>query len=68
MKLLFDHNLSPRLVMHLADRYPGSQHVFLLGMGEADCSTAEIEGSIRSAREAIEDFEKSSDSGVLTLL
>ena len=36
MKLLFDHNLSPRLVTRLADRYPDSQHVFLLDMGEAD--------------------------------
>ena len=36
MKLLFDHNLSPRLVDRLDDLYPGSQHVFLLEMGEAD--------------------------------
>ena len=36
MKLLFDHNLSPRLVTRLADLYPDSQHVFLLDMGEAD--------------------------------
>ena len=36
MKLLFDHNLSPRLVTRLADRYLDSQHVFLLEMGEAD--------------------------------
>ena len=34
MKLLFDHNLSPRLVTRLSDRYPDSQHVFLLDMGE----------------------------------
>jgi predicted nuclease of predicted toxin-antitoxin system len=32
MKLLFDHNLSPRLVRNLADLYPNSQHVFLLEM------------------------------------
>ena len=32
MKLLFDHNLSPRLVERLADRYPSSSHVFLLGL------------------------------------
>lgn len=36
MKLLFDHNLSPRLVDRLADLFPGAQHVFLLTMGEAD--------------------------------
>ncbi|WP_169222276.1 DUF5615 family PIN-like protein [Brasilonema sp. UFV-L1] len=29
MKLLFDHNLSPRLVVHLADVYPDSNHVYL---------------------------------------
>jgi predicted nuclease of predicted toxin-antitoxin system len=32
MKLLFDHNLSPRLVRNFADLYPNSQHVFLLEM------------------------------------
>jgi predicted nuclease of predicted toxin-antitoxin system len=36
MKLLFDHNLSPQLVNRFADLYPGSQHVFLLGMDQAD--------------------------------
>lgn len=35
MKLLFDNNLSPRLATLLADLYPGSAHVHLLGMGEA---------------------------------
>ena len=32
MKLLFDHNLSPRLVQKFADLYPKSQHLFLLEM------------------------------------
>jgi predicted nuclease of predicted toxin-antitoxin system len=32
MKLLFDENLSPRLVRLLADVYPESTHVHLLGM------------------------------------
>jgi predicted nuclease of predicted toxin-antitoxin system len=32
VKLLFDHNLSPRLVDRLVDLYPGSSHVFLLGL------------------------------------
>jgi predicted nuclease of predicted toxin-antitoxin system len=36
MKLLFDHNLSPRLVDRLADIYPSSQHLFLIGLDEAD--------------------------------
>jgi len=32
VKLLFDQNLSPRLVDHLADLYPGSMHVQSLGL------------------------------------
>ena len=32
MKLLFDQNLSPRLVVRLADLYPDSNHVYLLGL------------------------------------
>lgn len=33
MKLLFDQNLSPRLVTMLADIFPGSQHVQSVGLG-----------------------------------
>lgn len=36
MKLLFDQNLSPRLVTRLADRYPDSAHTDLLGLGNDD--------------------------------
>jgi predicted nuclease of predicted toxin-antitoxin system len=36
MKLLFDQNLSPRLPRRLADLYPGSDHVFELGLERAD--------------------------------
>lgn len=36
MKLLFDQNLSPRLVDRLADLYPHAAHVDILGLGEAD--------------------------------
>lgn len=35
MKLLFDQNLSPRLVQHLSDLYPGSVHVSDRGLGAA---------------------------------
>jgi len=35
MKLLFDQNLSPSLVGHLRDLFPGSEHVFQLGLGDA---------------------------------
>ena len=36
MKLLFDQNLSPRLVTRLADLYPDSQHVSFIGLDEVD--------------------------------
>ncbi len=36
MKLLFDQNLSFRLVKQLADLFPGSTHVRLLGMAQRD--------------------------------
>lgn len=36
MKLLFDHNLSPRLVTRLADIFPDSNHVYNLDMEQAD--------------------------------
>ena len=35
MKLLFDHNLSPRLVNRLADLYPDSNHVYPVGLDTA---------------------------------
>lgn len=36
MKLLFDQNLSPRLINRLADLYPDSQHVSFIGLDQAD--------------------------------
>ena len=33
VKLLFDQNLSPKLVNHLSDLYPDSDHLNLLGLG-----------------------------------
>lgn len=38
MKLLYDQNLSPKLVRRLADLFPNSDHVFALHLGEADDS------------------------------
>lgn len=35
MKLLLDENLSPKLVVRLADLFPGSQHVFEAGLGSS---------------------------------
>ena len=39
MKLLFDQNLSPKLVQQLADLYPNSAHVIDVGLAEADDRT-----------------------------
>ena len=36
MKLLFDHNLSPRLVNRLADLFPESAHIYMLGLEQSD--------------------------------
>ena len=36
MKLLFDENLSHKLVQLLADQFPGSTHVRQLGLATAD--------------------------------
>ena len=36
MKLLFDQNLSPDLVKRLADLFPDSTHVFLVGLDRED--------------------------------
>jgi predicted nuclease of predicted toxin-antitoxin system len=36
LKLLFDQNLAPRLVVALADLFPGSEHVRDVGLAAAD--------------------------------
>ena len=36
MKLLFDENLSPKLVQRLASLFPGSSHVHDCGLGASD--------------------------------
>lgn len=38
VRLLFDQNLSPKLINRLADLYPNSDHLDLLGLGTADDS------------------------------
>jgi predicted nuclease of predicted toxin-antitoxin system len=38
VKLLFDYNLSPRLVTRLSDAYPNSEHVYLVGFDQAEDS------------------------------
>jgi predicted nuclease of predicted toxin-antitoxin system len=36
VKLLFDQNLSPKLVKRLAELYPNSNHVYNLGIDRSD--------------------------------
>jgi predicted nuclease of predicted toxin-antitoxin system len=36
MKLLFDHNLSPRLVNRLSELFPDSAHVYKLGLDQVE--------------------------------
>jgi predicted nuclease of predicted toxin-antitoxin system len=40
VKLLYDHNLSPRLVTRLADCFPTAEHV--AGVGLAEATDAEV--------------------------
>ncbi|MGH9897426.1 MAG: DUF5615 family PIN-like protein [Pyrinomonadaceae bacterium] len=35
MKLLFDQNLSPRLINLLSNLFPGSDHIYRLGLDQA---------------------------------
>ncbi len=107
--LLFDQNISPRLVERLADIYPRSAHVFTLGMGSAmdieiwqyahdhdymivtkdadfsefgvvkgfppkiiwirrgNCSTQEIETTLRENLSSIGALSEDSETGILTL-
>jgi len=109
MKLLFDQNLSHRLVNSLADVFPGSLHVRDVGLASANddslwahardagftivskdsdfqyrgfvegappkivwlrvgnCSTAEIESTLRRHASDIEGFEQDPSSSVLIL-
>ncbi len=39
LNLLFDQNLSPKLIRQLEDLYPNSNHLELLGLGTADDET-----------------------------
>ncbi len=59
MKLLFDENLSPRLVDSLSDLYPDSSHVHECGLGsatdEAVWEYAKVQGLITVSKDS--DFE-----------
>ncbi|HEX8681748.1 MAG TPA: DUF5615 family PIN-like protein [Ardenticatenaceae bacterium] len=109
MKLLFDQNLSPRLVIQLSDVYPGSSHVSLLGLDRSyddevwqyaaqngyfivtkdvdfnemsvvrgfppkviwlrlgNCTTRQVELTLRNSYESIRTLEADPDVAVLTL-
>lgn len=47
MKLLFDHHLSPSLVRRLRDLFPGSEHVWNLGLDEAPLEQAPDRGILQ---------------------
>lgn len=81
MKLLFDHNLSPRLVNRLADLYPDSNHLFNLNLDTVADSvvwqyardnnfvivTEDLESLIRSHSKKIDNFYRESKLGILIL-
>jgi predicted nuclease of predicted toxin-antitoxin system len=110
VKLLFDQNLSPRLVQLLSDIYPDSAHVYAIGLDRAsdtvlwnyarehgftlvtqdadfsemseamgfppkviwirrgNCSTSEIEFTLRMHLDAIISLDEDPAAGILTML
>jgi predicted nuclease of predicted toxin-antitoxin system len=64
VKLLFDQNLSLRLVGRLADLYPGSSHLHVLGLDRA--ADGEVYGHAR--REGFAIVTKDADFSDLCLL
>lgn len=64
MKLLFDQNLSPRLVNALADLYPQSSHVSLVELADA----ADRDVWIFAKKHDFTIVSKDADFGDLSLL
>jgi predicted nuclease of predicted toxin-antitoxin system len=64
VKLLFDQNLSPRLVNRLADLHPGSSHVFSLGIDRG----SDDEVWERARQDGYTIVTKDSDFGDLSVL
>ena len=67
MKLLFDENISPRLVAGLSDVFPGSVHVRDVGLARATDAAADIEALLRSNRTGILAFGAEADAAFLAL-
>jgi predicted nuclease of predicted toxin-antitoxin system len=64
MKLLFDHNLPPRLVVRLQDLFPHSEHVFKIGLDRS----SDIEIREYAAREGFLIVTKDADFSDLCVL
>ncbi len=59
MKLLFDHNLSPKLIHRLAELFPNSNHVYHLGLDQVEI--------LRMHYLDIQDLTNTESLGLLTL-
>jgi predicted nuclease of predicted toxin-antitoxin system len=80
VKLLFDQNLSHKLVSLLADAPPGSQHVRNLGMKEAadheiaawlqlpNCKTSRVQEVLRRHANRVRHFWDDPRSTLLTIM
>lgn len=79
MKLLFDQNLSPRLVDALEALFPGSRHVrqegleagskpHVIWIRRGNCSTSQVEQLLRANAARIGELDQQIDAGFLVLL
>lgn len=77
MNLLFDHNLSPRLIKLVSDLYPGSVHVRDVALHAADdqvvwirlgnCTTDEIALLLRHHFDDLQTFARDEQAAFLAL-
>ena len=67
MKLLFDENLSRRLVALLADMYPDSTHVALVALERAGDDVGRVEQALRDGLDEIKRFVADEDASFLAL-
>jgi predicted nuclease of predicted toxin-antitoxin system len=64
MKLLFDHNLSPKLVYRLSELFPNSNHVYHLGLDRVEDRQV---WQLRMHYLDIQDLTNTESLGLLTL-